>query len=434
MEETKGVIMHYRIEEEGNTLRRIAVEFSEQECQQAEEEAIKAIQPEIQIAGFRKGKVPADIIRKRFPGLVHNEVLEILARRSLQEIPEIQEWKVVAPPKVVEHREIDNGGMLLVIETEVLPEFEIDDRYKELKIKDIPPLEENEAVERTIQGLLKEHGEKKAAETVEDEQSIVTLEMRETDEAGIPILGSSQEPIQVSVGEIGDENLRKQLIGKAKGAELHYQLPDQEGKMRNYQIRITDVQIQEPARLDEEFIKKISGGQLSTQEQLREHIRQILTAQYQRDRREILERQIIDQIVDKYEDEIPVPASLVEQLLRKRLEEAQIPADSVPPEQLEALRKAVRRGVVWSLVEQKLIEKEGITVSEEEIQNSANSTAQHFGIPVEHVLAQLRDTIEEQLLRQKLIDRLIEIAEIEEAEQEISDQESEIMEGEDKNA
>ncbi len=415
--------MEYQSEDLSKAVKRITVTFTAEETQRFEQEAATALQQEVQLPGFRKGKVPLSVLRRKFAGLLHNETLEKAVHYALIEIQRAHpQWQILSTPKVTEHHHREDGSLQVTMEIEILPTIELDERYKTtLHLRDLPAVAEAE-IEQTLEQIREHYGTLETQDSPADQQSIVSLELQELDASGLPIIGkSSSQPIQIPVQEVSDPQLQQQLLGKSRGDEFVYTTTGESGQQSQYRVRISEVQRRKPAELTEEKIAEITGGAAKTVEELREHIRDFLRREREKARRESFQHQIREQLLKLYEDQIELPPRFVETFLHNWATENQIDLNTLSPEQQQQLQQETLQHLKWILLKQALIRAENISVSAEDFKDIVIPINEQTVIRWEDLPGEtqekFRKDFEATLLERKLLDRLIELATIVPAEE-----------------
>ncbi len=410
--------MEYQIEDISQTLKQITAHFTAEELKPMEEKILQSLQQTVNIPGFRKGKVPLTVIRRKFSNLVHNELLEEAIESAVQQVRnDHPNWTFVVATNIVEHKHLDNGDLQLIFNVEVMPEVELDDRYKTaLTLNELPAIQEGD-VDQTIEDIRQHYGHLETQEGAIDSESIVTLELQKLDPSGLPIIGEKPaEPLQLPVEAISDENLKSQIVGKSKGDEFVYTFTSPDGESQQYRVRITEVQRTKPAELTEEKIAEITGGAAHTPEELRDHIRQALIAQRDEQQRKTFEAQIREQLLALYGDAIEIPPRLLQTWMKAIADDQKVDLEQLTPEQLAQWQKELEQQIKWIYIRSALINKENITVSEEDWNNlvlpiGEQQLVKWTDLP-EEIKAQLRPELKDSIVVRKLMDRLIELATI----------------------
>src|SRR5438309_3318877 len=139
-----------------STKREIAVEVPAQEVQRETEALIQKYQKLARLPGFRKGHVPASIIRQRFSEDIKTEVVEALVPRYFRQEAEKQGMVPVSQPRVTDLHIHDGEPLRFKASFEIMPEIKVEG-YKELRT-DHPQIEvKDEEVEEALNNVREQH-------------------------------------------------------------------------------------------------------------------------------------------------------------------------------------------------------------------------------------------------------------------------------------
>ncbi len=371
--------------------REIELEIPAEEVAKSVEKVARDIARVARVPGFRPGKAPVTLIRRRFADDIKSEVLQSLIPERIEKALEEQKLVPVTRPQV-DHVDFPEAGPVKFRAVfEVFPEFELGD-YKGLEV-------EVDAVEVTDDDV---------AKTIEDMRSraatFVPVEGRalaDGDFAVLKIIGvpaGGGEPIQAEnvLCHIGAEetmeafntNLRGAQPGDKKQFEATYpaDYPDPKlgGKSFHYTVDVIGVKEKKLPELNDEFAKDVEAASL---DDLRTKIRQNLEAEREHRQREQAEQKLIEALIAKHD--FPVPEALVEHQQDARLERVvrSLAGQGVDPRAVNvdwvSLRQRQRERAVGDVKAEMLLDKvataENIEVSEEEFEQQIAHLAEHSG-------------------------------------------------------
>ncbi len=371
--------------------REIELEIPAEEVQKSVEKIAREIARVARVPGFRPGKAPVTLIRRRFADDIKSEVLQSLIPERIEKALEEQKMVPVTRPQV-DHVDFPEAGPVKFRAVfEVFPEFELGE-YKGLEV-------EVDAVEITEEDVDK---------TVEEMRSraatFVPVEGRalaDGDYAVLKIIGGPAgggEPIQAEnvLCHIGAEetmeafntNLRGAQSGDKKQFDATYpqDYPDPKlaGKSFHYTVEVLGVKEKKLPELNDEFAKDVDATSL---EDLRVKIRQNLEAAREQRQREQAEQKLIEALIAKHE--FPVPEALVEHQQDARLERVvrSLAGQGVDPRAVNvdwvSLRERQRERAVGDVKAEMLLDRvataESIEVSEEELDHEVAHLAEHSG-------------------------------------------------------
>jgi trigger factor len=378
---------------EATCRRELELEVPAEEVQQAAERIAKEFARVARIPGFRPGKAPVSLVRRRFADEIKSELLQALVPETIEKAVAEKKMMPVTRPQV-DHVDYAEGGPLKFRAVfEVLPEFELGD-YKNLEI-------EVEALEVTDEDV-----EKTLAEMRERAATFVPVEGRPVQDGdhavlkltGTPV-GGGAEPIQAEnvLCHIGAEetieefntNLRGAQVGDQKRFEVRYpdDYPDAKlaGKAYTYSVEVVAIKEKKMPELDDNFAKDVSDA--ATLDEFRGKIRTGLEAARDQRRDEQSEGKIMEKIVALHD--FPVPEALVEHQMDVRLERVvrSLAAQGVDPRGVNVDWVTMRRGqrdramsdVKAELILDRIAEAEKIDVTDEELDAELERLAERSG-------------------------------------------------------
>lgn len=267
----------------------------------------------VRIPGFRQGKVPAQVVRKRFAKDIEQEVIERLLPRYWRQAQAESSIDPLLPPELAEEPVLKPGEpftFTAVVETR--PQIEI----RNIQDFDLPdPSTEPGTLEidDKVEELRKQLSDWVPVERAASRGDLVGAEITELTE-GLHGEAPQTETIQV---EIGDERVWEEISAALQGAsagqevtfERHepaVQHGDHEhpARDRRFQVRVTAVKERDLPALDDEFAKKVSP-EFETLDQLRDAISTRLRAMKHDERREARQRALLDQLRERHPLELP---------------------------------------------------------------------------------------------------------------------------------
>jgi trigger factor len=418
--------LNTQLHERSQVERELEIFVDEAELQKAFDEAYKTVRPRLSLPGFRPGKAPMSFVKKMHGDSIEGDALEKLAQEKFREAMEEHKIEPIGQPVMTDlHRHTGEGAHFKIM-YEIAPTIDLVDfsgMEVEKKILSIT----DEDVQDRIDRLRFSQSGREPADVVEDNQAIVTIDMKEVEVPEGREAGKSEGiEIYLSDPEILPE-IQQALMGKKVGDTATIELPrnqrqkgeeNKEDEDRG-KVEVTVKSIQKvllPA-LDEEFIKKVSENELSTEEELRTKMKEELEKATARRSDAELEERMVGQILEKHEFE--VPRTITNAILDQMLEEARqentrrgFPANYGIEERDYRDRMwpmAEARGK-WVLLREKLIEAEDIKATDEDLEKLAEEEAAKYGLAKENLLKyyQKYDSVKNRIVSEKLGTRLRE--------------------------
>ncbi len=416
--------------EENQLLRTLTIEEQGEKVKSLVDEVLNELSKTVSIKGFRKGHVPKTIILARYKEYIQEEVAKRYINKYLQEILKEKNLTPVSPQMYFGDVELKGTDSLkMKVNFEVAPEFELKD-YEGIEVEIVKKEVKDEDVEKVIQQILNQHVKYEPADKEIENGDKVKIRYHIVSKEG----EEEEDEFEVIVGS---GTLRKEveeaLIGKKKGDTVELKdisLLDEQGNEKgkaDVTITVLEVYKRVVPEFNDEFVKQI--GLAETAEEARKKIKDDLERRFKEDQRRELEQKIIDELVKEYD--FPVPQSLVEAELEALLQDyaQQLQAYGIKPNQemlvaaREGLRQTAEKNVRLMFIINKIAEKEGISVSDEEIEEEIQKLAQAYNTTPEEVKKILEErgllpNISYSVLRRKVLEKVIEKANIKEISRE----------------
>ncbi len=405
--------------------KEIEIILSYDEIKEELEKQVKKETQKIQLPGFRKGKVPINMIKKMFGNALEYEASEKISSDWFWKIVDQQNLNPIGKPSITDMQFELGSNLTFKVKYEVIPALELKD-YKNLTF-DIPEFKvTDEDVEREIKYIIESNYKTEPVDLVgEDNNFIIDVEATRLDDTGNPIKDAVPEKFHL---HLNDERVHQEIKDKAKGKKVgdsfeysfHNETEQQNESVDNanpeifrYRFNITGIKKINYPELNDELIKKVTKDKVSNETDLRASIKKDIQHYYDDRTEEIIRGKLISEIV-KNNDYIP-PSSLVNYILEEYLknEEEQAKKNKVKffnkDEARNRLMKSAENEVKWYLIRNQIIKNENLEVSEDELLELAKKDSEKTGLPVEKLLNYYKSSNQsERTLDKKLFDFLKE--------------------------
>lgn len=329
----------------------------------------------IEVPGFRKGKVPLPIIKQRFGRSIEADSLERIANEEFTTIARRDNLRVLGNPSLRDIRK-DPNGVVFVIRYEIIPDFALGE-YKNLNLVTPQYSITEEDVNREIDEMLLRAATLESAEQVTDYMYLVKVKFTTLDdETNMPMLSEKphEEELFLDNDEV-DDDLKSSLLNTRIGDTFNYVAPakDEESLPLRYLCTVVEIQKVVAAEFTNEFVETFSKGRLATTEELRDELREFMQTTHQNKAREALENQIFDILVDSHD--FAVPESLVYTVskamfddLKERMGKSNPQAKSMKFEGMrDIFRAPATRNARWEIIYNRIIEEEALDVTDEDL-------------------------------------------------------------------
>lgn len=367
--------MQVSVETSGALERRMKVQVPAQQIDAQIAERLKRVGRTARMEGFRPGKVPAKVIRKRYGPQVRQEVISELLQSSYAAALQ-QEQLVPAGTPSIEPGEIAEGQDFVYTATfEVFPEVELKDLDKiEIETPDVAI--EAADVDRMLESLREQRASWEPVEraAAEGDQVIVDFDGFLDGEA-IENGSGKNVPVVLGAGQMlpdFDTALQGVSAGEEKTFDVgypdDYPAEDLAGKTAQFTAKIQSVNEKVLPEIDEEFIKSF-GVEDGSLDKLREEVEANMAAELANKQRTDIKQQLLDQLLEL--NPLDVPQALVDDEAHNMQHEAMrqlgvTDHDAAPPR--DSFLPGATRRVKVSLLVQEFIRQEGIEVERERVE------------------------------------------------------------------
>ncbi|WP_457681145.1 trigger factor [Thermovibrio sp.] len=428
--------MERKVEKRGDAVYSIELKFEPEEVKKEVEAVAREIGKRAKVPGFRPGKAPVHIIKKYYPEEIKNGLVRSLVAGKVAEVVKEENLNILTEP-VIEELDFnpDKNELRVVLLVEVKPEVPLKkEDYTGIKVKKKVKEIGEEDVEKVIEGLRNQLANWKEVDREAKEGDLVEIEY-ETEIEGEEKPNAGSVAVVLGQNQLWPE-VEKEVVGKKAGeeGEVEFTAGDNKevygeaaGKKVKVKFKVKAVKEKELPEVNDEFAKKLG---FESVEEMKKRIRDDLEIAEKTREQEEVEDQIIDQLLSKVE--IPVPPSLLDLEVRaqaenqlRRLAQTGVDVRQISPQAIiEMVRPIAEKTVKVKLLLEKVAELEGIEVSDEELDKEIEKLANEL-FNGDYVQARksleernLLPMIKEDLRRQKALDKLIELAEIEEVKEE----------------
>jgi trigger factor len=374
---------------ESTCRRELELEIPAEKVQAAVERVARDFARVARIPGFRPGKAPVTLIRRRFASDIQSEVLQSLVPEYLEK--ELNERKLapVTRPQVDQVDFRESGPLKFRATFEVLPEFELGD-YKNFEVE----LEPAEVTDEDVAKALEDLRQRAAAFVPVEGRPI-----QQGDYAALKILGTPPggrgEPVQGEnvLCHVGGEEtfaaFTENLLGAAPGEQRRFDMRYPEdfpeaklaGKTYHFALEVLAVKEKRLPELNDEFAKDVSDA--ATLEELRGKLRASFEAARDDRQKNLTRQKVIEEMVRRHD--FAVPEALIEHQMDVRLERVvrSLAAQGVDPRGVNVDWVALRRrqrdraaeDVRAELLLGRIAEAEKIEVSDEELERELERVA-----------------------------------------------------------
>lgn len=412
--------------------RQVEVEVPADEVGRAFAAVVKRYRRAAQIPGFRAGKVPESVIRRKFAEGIRQDVLEEILPAQFRAAIEKQGVQPVSQPQVTSLHLADGEPMRFQATFEVLPTIDIDG-YNDTKFQRPDVTLTDAEFEAELNRIRESHA---IMEPVEEDRPLVDGDFAQIRFSGLIQAGEEGEAKPIdgddATVEVGGANTVEAFTSALRGARVGQQMQFEatypegfsenrlSGKTVAYDVEVKGIRKKILPAMDDAFAKQL--GEYETFDVLKEKLREHMA----NDKRRRLESEAKDRMVSAFAErfQFPVPESLLQQQIDARLDRGlrALAAQGMSTEQMRRLdftrlraaqRDSALNEVKVSLILDRIAETENVEVTDEEFEAQLQLLSYQAREPLESLRKRLTDDgglarIREQLRREKTVDQLFD--------------------------
>ena len=304
--------MSLQVEKLEKNMAKLTIETSAEELEKAIEKAYQKQKKQISIPGFRKGKVPRQMVEKMYGKEVFyedaaNELIPDAYDKALEECEE----DIVSSPKI-EVTQIEAGKPFVFTATVALkPEVKLG-KYKGVKIEKI----DAQVTEEEVDAEINRERENNARNITVDDRPVKDGDMTTLDFEGfvdgVAFQGGKGENYPLTIGSGAFiPGFEEQLVGAEIGKEVEvkvtfpedYQAEELKGKDAVFKCTVKEIKERELPELDDEFASEVS--EFETLAEYREDVKKNLTEKKEKDAKNAREEAAVKAAVEASDMEIP---------------------------------------------------------------------------------------------------------------------------------
>ena len=401
--------------------KEITILANREDLQPKFDEAYKGIRPKVNLPGFRPGKAPIGLIKKRFGQEI--EVEEI--NKYIQEIFEskvVEEHDPVGETQMLDFQ-WENDELEVTFKIGTKPTVELTDLGK-IKVKSMVHDVSDAEVEEEIERAIEREGNWEDVDTEINEESKITADVSSLDDDGNLVDGDTDTDQSIDMRQDSSAGFLEALKGKKAGDMVDMTL-EEDGETDHFRVEVKKVHVLHKAEMNEEFIAKQTNDEAKTEDEYRSFIKSKMQEYYDQSSDDFFKNDVVQTMVDAHEFDVPeafvaqVKSSYVERL--KQQYGDQLPDGFDTDSYKEEMSGQATTEAKWYFINMQLQEKyDDIEITAEDIDAQLGMEAARYGLTAEQLkgyyaqnpsmLESLRNTIRDN----KVFDKLKEEVQIEE--------------------
>jgi trigger factor len=360
--------------------RRLQVAVPPDRVAAARSKAVHRVAKQVRMPGFRPGKAPEAIIRKKYAAAIDQEAVEALLREAYETVLAKEQLQLVTQPHAHDVKFGEDDGLSFELHCEVRPEVKLE-RLEGFRVMRPRDTVTEEQVQEQLDQLRDQRAAWTPVEGKPNEGDLVTVTLATADDEGtIPegqeyrlVLGAGQ-----AIAPIEEMIL---TLAQGETVERPVKWPDdfpdeaQRGKTKSVRATLSEVKRKELPALDDAFAREM--GDFDSLDAFTKVVREDLAASAVRDADAAARTQLLDEIVGANPFEIP--PSWVKQMVQAYAE-----AYKIPQEELgkfgEEIRGMAERQVRRDLILDTVAEREKLTATEADVDDKVAELAAKRGM------------------------------------------------------
>lgn len=410
--------MDVSVADSGHLRKTVTLTYSKDEIKAREEQKIAQYATQINLKGFRKGKTPRSLVKKRFGQAIENEIADELIQNGMRQAMQDNDLEPLGPFSD-EDRKLD-GGLTYVTSFNVKPEVKLP-AFDSIEITNEDIDVTDEELQSELDNFAQRAGETKELEAGEKlaAEDSVTLSGKIT--SGDEVVREIQDLNHLIgsyplFGKEADEvSALAEKIGVGEALEFDTTLPERfkpeewAEKEAHVSVTIQSATRRSPAEIDDELAKKLGVEDLET---LKDHLKGSIEQRKQQDVRQKQVEEMIDGFIAQTDFELP--EALLEQMLNDNLqgaEQAKAQNPSAPDVDKDEITKNTERVLRRHLIIDTIIRDNDIQASKADLDQQLMMAAWQSGRKAEEIEKELYENGQiQQVLHEIVEGKAIEFA------------------------
>ena len=413
--------------------KEYAVEIPYKEINAIIDEKINEILPTVSIPGFRKGKAPTSIVKKKYEDNIISEAIEKLVQDKTKNLLDTKNLKPFIQPRVDLKKFEKNKPIEVEVKIKLEPEIKLKD-FKEIEVTNYEINLDKKIIDTNYKEFLDNQKKyipiKKSREIKKTDRVILNLS---SENESVPDFLKSQKMLPIIISseleilpDLGAKLMKKNLKKGDKekfGLDISKSIKSDKELIAEFDIEIVEIEESVPFEVDKEFLEK---NGLKNEEEFKQNLENNLKSQFQNGIKQIEKKQLMD-ILDK-EHQFDLPQGIVDQEFKDiwhRIEHAK--KDNTLDDDDKNLtddklkkryEKISKRRVKLSILLQFIAKEQKISVDEKELTNGMMAYSSQYPGQEKQIIEYFKknpsaiETIRGPILEEKVINSVISASKI----------------------
>ncbi|SES72472.1 trigger factor [Marinobacter segnicrescens] len=418
--------MQVSVETTSNIERRMTIGVPAQEIDKAVEKRLQETARTVRMNGFRPGKVPYKVVKRRFGDSVRQEVVGEVMRDSYVKALEESDVSPAGWPRF-EPKTMEEGKDLeFVAIFEVLPEIELGDLSK-IEVEKMVAEVTDKDIDKMIDNLRRQQATMKEVKRKSKNKDTVTIDFKGYIDGEAFEGGEAQDHrLELGSGQM-IPGFEKGIVGAKAGEDIEvevtfpedYHNEDLKGKPAKFEISVKKVEEAQLPELNEEFFQRF-GIEADSEEAFREEVKKNMERELKQAMSAKVKNDVVDGLLET--TEVEVPQALIDQEIdRLRNDAVQRFGGQMDPQQLpkEIFQDQASRRVKTGLLFQEIVKANDLKADDEKVDEKIREIASTYEQPEEVVThfnsnPEQKAQIESVVLEDAVVDFVLDQAKVKE--------------------
>ena len=420
--------MNVQVENLEKNMAKLTVEVPAEELEKALQAAYMKEKNKISVPGFRKGKVPRQMIEKMYGAAIfYEEAANILIQDNYAQAMEESGADIVSRP-VIDVVQIESGKpFIFTAEVAVRPEVKLG-KYKGVQVTKVDTTVTDEEVDNAVEA---ERQKNARMVTVTDRAAVngdIAVIDYEGSVDGVPFEGGKAENHSLELGSHSFiDTFEDQIVGHNAGDEFdvnvtfptEYHAAELAGKPAVFKVKLHEIKVKELPELNDEFAQDVS--EFDTLDEYKADVRKHLEVEKENEAKRTKEDEAIAKIIEKSEMEIP--EAMIETQCENMVNDfaQRIAQSGLTMEQymqfsgmtLDKLKEQVRpeaeMRIKSSLVLEQIAKDENIEISDEEVDAEIERMAAQYGMEADKLKEYMGESEKTSMKRDLAVTKAVDL-------------------------
>ena len=419
--------MSLQVEKLEKNMAKLTIEVAAENLEKAIERAYRKNKNKISVPGFRKGKVPRQMIEKMYgKEIFYEDAVNMLIPEEYAKAYDECGEEIVSSPKIDVVQVEAGQPFIFTAEVALKPEVRLG-KYKGVKVGKI----ETEVTDAEVDAEINKERERNARNITVEDRAVKDGDMTVLDFEGfvdgVAFEGGKGEDYPLTIGSGAFiPGFEDQLVGAEIGKEVevnvtfpeNYQAEELKGKDAVFKCTVKEIKEKELPELDDEFAGEVS--EFETLAEYREDVRKKLSEQKETEAKREKEDKAIDAVIE--DSDMEIPEAMIETQQRQMVDEfaQRIQMQGLTLDQyfkftgnshemlLEQVKPQAEKRIKSRLVLEAVVEKENIEVSEDDYTKEVERMAEMYQMEADKVREMLGEDEKKNVMKDIAIQKAVE--------------------------